>query len=66
MQDVRKAVYLVLHLVIALIQVFVLQTPLILDVNMDVKLSGLSLSQLEHINQTLLVQTLDSTGTALL
>lgn len=66
MQDVRKAAYLVLHLVIALIQVFVLQTPLILDVNMDVKLSGLSLSQLEHINQTLLVQTLDSTGTALL
>lgn len=44
MQDVRKAAYLVLHLVIALIQVFVLQTPLILDVNMDVKLSGLSLS----------------------
>lgn len=66
MQDVRKAAYLVLHLVIALIQVFVLQTPLILDVNMDVKLSGLSLSQLEHISQTLLVQTLDSTGTALL
>lgn len=49
MQDVRKAAYLVLHLIIALIQVFVLQTPLILDVNMDVKLSGLSLSQLEHI-----------------
>lgn len=36
---------LVLHLVLALIQVLILETPLILNMDMDVKLSCLSLSQ---------------------
>lgn len=41
---------LFLHLVLALVQVVVLETPLVLDVNVDVKLSRLSLSQLKHTN----------------
>lgn len=46
------AAHLVLHLLVALIQVLVLETPLILDVDVDVELSGLSLSQLKHTEQT--------------
>lgn len=40
--------HLVLHLVLTLIQVLVLETPLILHMNMDVKFPTLSLSQLTH------------------
>lgn len=39
--------HLVLHLVVALIQVLILETPLVLHVNVDVELSRLSLSQLD-------------------
>lgn len=37
--------WLVLHLVITLVQVLILETPLVLNMNVDVKLSRLSLSQ---------------------
>lgn len=40
--------HLVLHLVLTLIQVLILETPLILHVNMDVKFPALRLSQLTH------------------
>lgn len=40
--------HLVLHLVLTLIQVLVLETPLVLHMNMDVKFPALSLSQLTH------------------
>lgn len=40
--------HLVLHLILTLIQVLVLETPLILHMDMDVKFPALSLSQLTH------------------
>lgn len=43
-----KPADLVLHLVLALIHVIILETPLVLHMNVDVKLSRLSLSQLRH------------------
>lgn len=45
-----KPADLVLHLVLALVHVVILETPLVLDVNVDVKLSSLSLSQLKCTN----------------
>lgn len=41
-----KPAHLVLHLILALVQVLVLETPLVLNMDVDVKLPGLSLSQL--------------------
>lgn len=46
-----KPAHLVLHLVLTLVQVLVLETPLVLDMDVDVKLSGLSLSQLKQTNK---------------
>lgn len=45
-----KPAHLVLHLVLTLVQVLVLETPLVLDMDVDVKFSGLSLSQLKQTN----------------
>lgn len=43
-----KSAHLVLHLVLTLVQVLVLETPFVLHVNVDIKFSRLSLSQLKQ------------------
>lgn len=51
-----RSTHLVLHLILTLVQVLVLETPLVLNMDVNVKLSSLSLSQLK---QTIMVDLVE-------